>query len=63
MSATVSINLNACVFVELDKFTKEADELESLEDDWLCMMAKFDRAQEPNIQKMTIALSVYKTIE
>ncbi|MFV9873444.1 MAG: hypothetical protein AB8U78_06140 [Rickettsia slovaca] len=47
MSATVSINLNACVFVELDKFTKEAHELESLEDDWLYMMAKFDRAKEP----------------
>ncbi len=43
MSATVSINLNACVFVELDKCTKEADELESLEDDWLYMMAKFEK--------------------
>ncbi|AFC73041.1 hypothetical protein MCI_00345 [Rickettsia montanensis str. OSU 85-930] len=38
------------VFVELDKFTKEADKLESLEDDWLYMMTKFDRAN--NIQKM-----------
>ncbi|MFV0251099.1 MAG: hypothetical protein AB8U53_01100 [Rickettsia aeschlimannii] len=53
------------VFVELDKFTKEADGLESLEDDWLLyMMAKFDRAKEhPQHTKDEIVLSAYKTIE
>ncbi|CAK6516512.1 Rpn family recombination-promoting nuclease/putative transposase [Rickettsia helvetica] len=52
------------VFAELDKFTKEADELESLEDDWLYMMAKFDRAKEPpKYIKDEIVLSAYNTIE
>ncbi|EER22252.1 PD-(D/E)XK nuclease family transposase [Rickettsia tamurae subsp. buchneri] len=51
------------VFIELDKFTKEADELESLEDDWLYMMAKFDRDKEPPNTKDEIVLLAYKTIE
>lgn len=52
------------VFVELDKFTKEANELETIEDDWLYMMAKFDKAKEPpKHTKDEIVLSAYKTIE
>jgi predicted transposase/invertase (TIGR01784 family) len=52
------------VFVELDKFTKEANELETTEDDWLYMMAKFDKAKEPpeHTKDKTI-LSAYRTIE
>ncbi|KJV62160.1 hypothetical protein [Rickettsia amblyommatis] len=51
------------VFVELDKFTKAADELESLEEGWLYMMAKFDRAKELPQHTKDVVLSVYKTIE
>ncbi|BFD46644.1 MAG: hypothetical protein DMENIID0002_12900 [Rickettsia endosymbiont of Sergentomyia squamirostris] len=52
------------VFVELDKFTKEADELETIEDDWLYMMAKFDKAKEPpKHTKDQTVLSAYQTIE
>jgi predicted transposase/invertase (TIGR01784 family) len=52
------------VFVELDKFTKEADELETIEDDWLYMMAKFDRAKEPpSHTKDKTVLSAYTAIE
>ncbi|WP_395477021.1 Rpn family recombination-promoting nuclease/putative transposase [Rickettsia endosymbiont of Pantilius tunicatus] len=52
------------VFVELDKFKKEAHELETIEDDWLYMMAKFDKAKEPpKHTKDEIVLSAYKTIE
>ncbi len=52
MSATVSINLNAC-FTYLLNY------------DWLLyMMAKFDRAKEhPQHTKDEIVLSAYKTIE
>ncbi|HJD65855.1 MAG TPA: Rpn family recombination-promoting nuclease/putative transposase, partial [Rickettsia endosymbiont of Bembidion nr. Transversale] len=52
------------VFVELDKFTKEANELETIEDDWLYMMAKFDKAKEPPKHTQDeVVLSAYKTIE
>lgn len=52
------------VFVELDTFKKEAHELETIEDDWLYMMAKCDKSKEPpKHTKDEIVLSAYKTIE
>jgi len=52
------------VFVELDRFTKKANELQTVEDDWLYMMAKFDEAKKPpQHTKDKAVLSAYEAIE
>lgn len=58
------LNYLSYVFIELDRFKKEEHELESLEDDWLYMMAKFDKAKRPpKHTRDELVLSAYETIE
>lgn len=52
------------VFIELPKFRKSAEELESIEDEWLYFFAKWQESKEPPVTtKDPLVLEAYKTIE